>query len=272
MKNLYNKLKSTNNFFLIAGPCVLEDIDKMLLIASTLKKLTEERNIPFVFKASFLKANRTSITSEIGPGLKAGLDILRCIKNECEVPIITDVHECIEIDAVSEVVDIIQIPAFLSRQTNLLLTAARTGKIVNIKKGQFLSPDDMCHQIEKITSVNNHQILQTERGSTFGYHNLVVDFRGFAIMRSNGYPVIYDVTHSLQRPSLGKVSGGNPEYVPMMCRAALATGCVDGLFIETHQNPSLALSDAHCQYKLDLMPSLLDECVNICNITKSVSP
>lgn len=264
--NLYDRMVEAKPFFLIAGPCVVEDRRVVMETAETLKSLTEKHRIPFIFKSSYAKANRTAITSFSGPGMDEGLRILDDVKKEFQIPILTDVHETGEVQSVADVADILQIPAFLSRQTPLIRAAAETGRIINVKKGQFLAPDDMRQVIEKITASNNFQILLTERGSTFGYHNLVVDFRSFPIMRGFNYPVIFDVTHSLQLPSVGQVSGGTPEYAPYMARAALATGQVDGLFIETHPAPMEALSDSASMIPLDDVSTFLDACLEIpCN-------
>lgn len=265
---LYEKIKDKNSFFLMAGPCVIEDYDIMVRIAEFLKKETQKRNIPFIFKASFEKANRTSIDSYSGPGIDKGLKILQKIKNALDVKIVTDIHLSSQAEKITEVADIIQIPAFLSRQTKLILSAAKTGKIVNVKKAQFMAPEDTKNIVEKILSGNNEKIMLTERGVSFGYHNLVVDFRSFPIMSQLGYPVVYDVTHSLQMPSLGKNSGGTPQYAPMMANAAIATGKVDGLFIETHPNPLVAKSDAKSMIQLDQIPNLLDKCKKIYDIVR----
>ncbi|MFO7659940.1 MAG: 3-deoxy-8-phosphooctulonate synthase [Candidatus Cloacimonadaceae bacterium] len=261
--NLFEQLKRSRPFFLIAGPCVIEDEKTMMQTAETLVRLTSELSLPFVFKASFLKANRTSPDSFRGPGLQEGLQLLQKIKTTFSVPLLTDVHETTDINAVQEVVDIIQIPAFLSRQTLLIQAAAQTGKIVNLKKGQFMAPEDMRSAAAKVTSMHNQQVLLTERGTSFGYHNLVVDFRSFQIMHQIGFPVVYDVTHSLQKPSVTDKSGGSPEFVQMMAQAALATGFVDGLFIETHPHPEKALSDAASMLALDQLPALLKSCIKI---------
>lgn len=263
INDLFERLKGSSPFFLIAGPCVIEDEKTMLQTAETLTRLTSEFSLPFVFKASFLKANRTSNDSFRGPGLEEGLKLLQKIKDTYKVPLLTDVHETSDTAAVKEVVDIIQIPAFLSRQTLLIQAAAQTGKIVNLKKGQFMAPEDMRSAAAKVTSENNTQIFLTERGATFGYHNLVVDFRSFQIMHGIGYPVVYDVTHSLQKPSVTDKSGGSPEHIQMMAQAALATGYVDGLFIETHPHPERALSDAASMLVLDQLPDLLKSCIRI---------
>ncbi|MCB5230902.1 MAG: 3-deoxy-8-phosphooctulonate synthase [Candidatus Cloacimonas sp.] len=266
--NLYQKILESENFFLIAGPCVIEDSAILYKIAETLKKITEERNIPYIFKASYLKANRTSESSYSGPGLDEGLKILEKIKREFELPILTDIHQTEEAELVAEVADILQIPAFLARQTFLIKSAAKTGKIVNLKKAQFMAPEDMKGAVDKVVSEENTQVMITERGTSFGYHNLVVDFRGFPVMKQFGYPVVYDVTHSLQKPSIKNVSGGTPEYVPMMAKAAMATGLIDGIFIETHPNPEKGLSDAKSMINLDLMGQLLDELIAIKEVVR----
>jgi len=263
---LYDRLLSSKPFFLISGPCVIEDESLVMRTAETLKKLCEKYRITYIFKSSYLKANRTCEESYTGPGLDRGLKVLERIKREFSLPILTDVHETNEIESVVEVADILQIPAFLCRQTPLIKAVARTGKIVNIKKGQFMAAEDIKSSAEKVTSENNYEILLTERGSCFGYHDLVVDFRSFPIMKDIGYPVIYDVTHSLQRPSLGRVSGGNPEYASIMAKAALATGMVDGLYIEAHPNPVEALSDGMSMVELDKMDKLLHDLITTVNI------
>ena len=265
---LYKLLRETDKPFLIAGPCVIEEEKIMQKIVETLIEETAKRDITFIFKASFRKANRTSGKSPTGPGLKEGLKILKKIKKKYNVPIITDVHEISEIALVAEVADILQIPSFLSRQTDLIMAAARTGKIVNIKKGQFMAPEDIAPAVNKLIMSGNEKVLVTERGTSFGYHNLVVDFRGFDIMNKIGFPVVYDVTHSLQQPSVGDVSGGTPQYVGMMARAAIATGKVDGLFIETHPNPEKGLSDAKTMLNLAEIPKLLDDVMKIYKIVK----
>ena len=260
---LYEELRNCDRFFLIAGPCVVEDEKLMMQVAEKLVEITQNRGIPFIFKSSFRKANRTSIESPTGPGITKGLEILLKIKNELNIPILTDVHEIYEVEEAAEVADILQIPAFLSRQSDLIFAAAKTGKIVNIKKGQFMAPEDMKNAAGKILAAGNENILLTERGTSFGYHNLVVDFRSFAIMKQLGYPVVYDVTHSLQRPSQNRTSGGTPQYIELMAKAALATGMVDGLFIETHRNPAEALSDASSMLALDKLSKLLNACLKI---------
>ncbi len=261
--SLYKDLNRQDTFFLIAGPCVVENESLMFQIAEKLVEETSKRGITFVFKSSYKKANRTSITSPVGIGLEEGLRLLQKIKEKFSVPLLTDVHETIEVEQVAEVADILQIPAFLSRQTELLTAMGRSGRIVNIKKGQFMAPEDMKAAAEKVLCVNNYNILLTERGASFGYHNLVVDFRSFAIMKQLHFPVIFDVTHSLQQPSLGNVSGGTPEFAPMMARAAMATGMVNGLFIETHPKPIEALSDSQSMLPLDKIPQVLDNCIRV---------
>jgi len=265
MNPLYTKLCEARPLFLIAGPCVVEDEAIMLSTAEFLKELCLRKQIPLVFKSSYRKANRSSLDSPSGPGTLKGLEILNKIKTQLELPILSDVHECAEISEAAEVCDILQIPAFLSRQTELIMAAALSGAIVNIKKGQFMAPEDMQAAAAKACSTGNQQVMLCERGTSFGYHNLVVDFRGFAIMNAMGYPLVYDVTHSLQRPSQGQTSGGNPEYASMMARAAVATGMLKGLFIETHPQPATALSDAATMLPLNNMEALLDACIRICN-------
>lgn len=227
----------------IAGPCVIESEAHAMKMAERLSAVARDLRIPYVFKASYDKANRTSLGSYRGPGLTRGLEILARIKREIGVPILTDVHSVEEVKPAAEVCDILQIPAFLSRQTDLLVELGRSGAVVNIKKGQFLSPWDIRHAIEKVRSTKNHRILVTERGASFGYNNLVVDIRGLAVMKEFGAPVILDVTHSLQLPGgEGNRSGGQPQYIETLARAGVAAG-VDGLFLEVHNNPAKALSD-----------------------------
>jgi 2-dehydro-3-deoxyphosphooctonate aldolase (KDO 8-P synthase) len=258
---LYEELVVNKQFFLIAGPCVIENEKTLMETAEELQRICSKRDIVLIFKSSWKKANRTSVDSFTGPGLEKGMEMLSMVKSELGLPILTDIHECCEVSAVAEVADILQIPAFLSRQTDLLRAAGNSGKIINIKKGQFMAPEDMRLAAEKVSSTGNEQILLCERGSSFGYHNLVVDFRSFAVMQAAGYPVVYDVTHSLQKPSEGKKSGGSPEYVEMMAKAAIATGMVKGLFIETHPEPNYALSDAGSMLPLPKLERLLDECI-----------
>ena len=227
----------------IAGPCVIESVGGAIDLASRLVRLAEELEVPLVFKASFDKANRTSVDSYRGPGLVDGLAVLQEIRDRFGVPVLTDIHEPEQAAIAAEVVDILQIPAFLCRQTDLVVAAAETGKAVNVKKGQFLAPEDMVNVIEKIRSAGNDKIILTERGASFGYHNLVADMRSLLIMRELGVPVVFDATHSVQRPGgAGKMSGGDGRWAPALARAAVATG-VDGVFMETHVNPAEALSD-----------------------------
>jgi len=253
----------SSDLFLIAGPCVIESRDHAFYIASELKKTTAAHGMPFVFKASYDKANRTSINSFRGLGMKEGLQILSDTRQEFQVPVLSDVHEPSQCKAAGEVLDVLQIPAFLCRQTDLILAAAETGKIVNVKKGQFLAPWEMKNVVEKIREAGSERILLTERGASFGYNNLVVDFRSFPIMQSFGCPVVFDVTHSLQLPGgQGQRSGGQPEYIPHLARAGVAAG-VDGLFMEVHENPAKALSDGPNALNLSLLPALLEQLIEI---------
>src|SRR5712672_4103382 len=237
----------SGNLFLIAGPCVIESEEHATRMAEIIKGVTKALGFPFIFKASYDKANRTSIRSFRGPGIKEGLRILKKIKDQLSIPILTDVHETADVAKVAEVVDVIQIPAFLSRQTDLVVAAALSGRAVNIKKGQFLSPWDMRHAVEKCRDAGNTKVFLTERGASFGYNNLVVDMRSLAIMRKFA-PVVFDATHSVQLPSAQSeesgpaVSGGQPEFIPVLARAAVAAG-VDGVFLEVHDNPKQAKSD-----------------------------
>ena len=227
----------------IAGPCVIESVSGTMDLAAKLVRLAAELDVPLVFKASFDKANRTSSDSYRGPGLFEGLAILQEVRDRFQVPVLTDIHEPAQAAVAAEVVDILQIPAFLCRQTDLVVAAAETGKAINVKKGQFLAPEDMVNVIDKITATGNTKIILTERGASFGYHNLVADMRSLLIMRELGYPVVFDATHSVQRPGgAGKTSGGDGRWAPALARAAVATG-VDGVFMETHVNPAEALSD-----------------------------
>ena len=258
MTRIYDQItQSKDQFFLIAGPCVVESKTLCRRIAQELKDITGELQIPLVFKASFKKANRSSLGSFSGLGDFKALEILAGIREEFQIPVLTDIHEAAEAEMAAAYVDILQIPAFLCRQTELLLAAGRTGKPVNVKKGQFLGPDQMQLVIDKIASTQNRQIFLTERGSFFGYQDLVVDFRSIPIMKKTGYPVVFDGTHSLQKPNspLG-ISGGRPEFIPTLCSAAIASG-VDGLFLETHPTPDKALSDGDNMLKLSQMKKLL---------------
>lgn len=265
------KLKNLDNFLLISGPCVVENKSVTFRTCESLKKITSKLKIPFIFKSSYIKANRTSSDSFRTIGIDESLKILDDVKKEFGVPILTDVHSEIEIEIAAEVADVLQIPAFLSRQTELLEAAGESGKIVNIKKGQFLAPEDMKYQADKVAVTGNKKIFLTERGSTFGYNNLVVDMRGLVIMKKFGYPVIFDATHSVQMPSKENgVSGGAPEFIPFLARAAAAVG-VDGFFIETHPDPRKALSDASSMIKLDKMELLLNELKQIFLVTKKLN-
>jgi len=248
---------------LIAGPCVIESEAHAVETALALRDITRRARVPFVFKASYDKANRTSGGAFRGPGLAEGVRVLARVREKAGVPILTDIHEPAQAAPVAEVADILQIPAFLSRQTDLITAAARTGRTVNLKKGQFLAPLDMRHAIAKVTAAGNDKILLTERGYSFGYNNLVVDMRAFPIMRALGYPVIYDVTHSLQLPGGGDgVTAGQAEFIEPMACAGVGAG-VDGVFMEVHQDPPRAKSDAQNALKLDLLPALLDKLVQI---------
>lgn len=242
---------------LISGPCVIESPDGALAIAAALKELTARLGMGFIFKASYDKANRTAINAYRGPGLKDGLAVLARIKRELDVPLLSDVHAVDEVAAAAEVLDVIQIPAFLCRQTDLLLAAAATGKPVNVKKGQFLAPWDVAHVVAKIAATGNRRVLLTERGVMFGYNNLVVDFRAIAIMQQTGCPVIFDATHSVQLPGgAGQSSGGQREFAPLLARAAVAAGA-NGIFMEVHPDPDQALCDGPNSLRLDMLPPLL---------------
>jgi 2-dehydro-3-deoxyphosphooctonate aldolase (KDO 8-P synthase) len=248
---------------LIAGPCVIESEAHAVETALALVDITRRAGVPFIFKASYDKANRTSASSFRGPGLSEGLRVLARVKATAGVAILTDIHEAAQAAPVAEVADVLQIPAFLSRQTDLIQAAARTGRAVNVKKGQFLAPLDMRHAIAKVTAEGNPNVILTERGYSFGYHNLVVDMRAFPIMRGLGCPVVYDVTHSLQLPGAGDgVTAGQAEFIEPMACAGVAAG-VDGVFMEVHQDPPRAKSDAQNALRLDLLPALLDQLVQI---------
>ena len=253
---------------LLAGPCVLEGLDRCLLIGRTIKEITGRLGIPYVFKASFDKANRSSFNGFRGPGLKKGLEMLQTIKDELQVPIVTDVHTEEQIEPVAKVADIIQIPAFLCRQTDLLYAAAQSGAVVNVKKGQFMAPGDMRNVVDKLHEGGCPQILLTERGASFGYNNLVVDMRTFPIMRSFGYPVVFDGTHSVQLPGgAGTCSAGNREFVPNLVRAAVGAG-VDALFMEVHDNPEEALCDGPNMVYLDKLEDLLKDALAIHEVVR----
>ncbi len=264
-----NKIKigDGNPFVLIAGPCVVESRKIIFETAGTIKEICGELNIPYIFKSSYKKANRTSINSFSGIGDDEAIRILGDVKKEFLLPVLTDVHTNEEINKASQVADVLQIPAFLSRQTELLVEAGKSGKAVNIKKGQFLAPDDMKHALEKVESTGNKNILLTERGTTFGYHNLVVDMRSFVIMKEFGYPVVMDATHSVQLPGKGNTSGGEPKFIKPLARAAAAVG-IDALFLEVHPEPKKALSDAASQLPLNELKALLMEIKSIDKIVK----
>lgn len=257
---------------LLAGPCVLESLERSLLIGRTVKEICGRLGINYVFKASFDKANRSSFHSFRGPGLEKGLAWLKTIKEELGVPIVTDIHESYQAAPAAEVADILQIPAFLCRQTDLLHAAAQTGRVVNVKKGQFLAPDDMRNVVDKLHESGCDQLMLTERGASFGYHNLVVDMRSLPIMRSFGYPVVFDGTHSVQLPGgNGTSSSGNREYVEYLVRAAVGVG-VDALFLEVHDNPEEALSDGANMVYLDKLEDLLKEALAIHVIVQQNHP
>jgi 2-dehydro-3-deoxyphosphooctonate aldolase (KDO 8-P synthase) len=243
--------------FLIAGPCVIESEAHARKMAEQVARIASDAAMPFIFKASYDKANRSSAKGFRGPGLKEGLRILGKIKSDLKLPILTDIHEAAQAAPAAEVCDVLQIPAFLSRQTDLLAAAAKTGRVVNVKKGQFLSPWDMSNVVEKIAAAGNTNIVVTERGASFGYQNLVVDVRAFPILQKLGYPVVFDVTHSVQLPGgQGHASGGQPEFIEPLARAGVAAG-VDGIFLETHDNPPAALSDGPNALPLKELPALL---------------
>jgi 2-dehydro-3-deoxyphosphooctonate aldolase (KDO 8-P synthase) len=249
----------TGKLLVIAGPCVAESLELCLEVATTMKAACEKRGLQYIFKASFDKANRSSGSSFRGCGLEEGLKILANVKEKLGVPVLTDIHECVHAAPAAEVVDVLQIPAFLCRQTDLLLAAAETGKAVNIKKGQFMAPEDMKGAVEKVRSAGNRNVALTERGSSFGYHNLVVDMRGLQTMRELGVPVIFDATHSVQLPGgLGNASGGQRQFIRALARAAAAVG-IDGLFAEVHPNPAKALSDGPNSLDFTDAAKLLDE-------------
>jgi 2-dehydro-3-deoxyphosphooctonate aldolase (KDO 8-P synthase) len=255
--------------FLIAGPCVIESESHARKIAESVAKIAADAGIPCIFKASYDKANRSSVNSFRGPGLTEGLRILGKIKSDLKLSILTDIHEPSHAAPAAEIADILQIPAFLARQTDLLVAAGKTGRIVNIKKPQFVSPADMKNAIEKVASTGNSKIILTERGSSFGYQNLVVDFRGIPLMKKFGYPVVFDATHSVQLPGgQGHSSGGQPEFIEPLARAAVAAG-VDGLFLETHDNPSAALSDGANALPLAQLPALLARMKQLSQLVRS---
>ena len=266
------KLKNTDsgNFFLIAGPCVVENEQVTFDIARTVQQITDKLKIPFIFKASYRKANRTSLKSFTGIGDEAALQLLKKVATDLHVPVLTDIHESDEAGIASEYVDVLQIPAFLCRQTELLVAAAKTGKFVNVKKGQFLSAEAMKFAVDKIRESGNENIMLTERGTTFGYQDLIVDFRGIQVMQKNKVPVILDVTHSLQQPNQSSgITGGLPEMITTIAKAGIATG-VDGIFIETHPDPAKALSDGANMLKLDKLEDLLIDLIRIRKATLNI--
>jgi len=261
------KIGGGNPIVVIAGPCVVENYEITYETAKRAKEITSELGMPFIFKSSYKKANRTSLKGFSTIGEKIALEILAQIKKELNIPVLTDIHSEPEAEMAAEYVDVLQIPAFLCRQTELLIAAGKTGKAVNIKKGQFMAPEDMKYAAEKVASTGNDKILLTERGTTFGYHNLVVDMRSLPIMRATGYPVVIDATHSLQLPSIGEKSGGKPEFIFHIARAAVAVG-VDAIFLETHPEPLKALSDSASQLKLDFLYDLLYQVKQIDELVK----
>ncbi len=270
------------DLFLIAGPCVIESQSHALKMAEAISAIARQKKLPYIFKASYDKANRTSIRSFRGPGLEEGLRILRKVREQTKVPVLTDVHEAADVPRVAESVDVIQIPAFLCRQTDLLVAAGKSGVAVNIKKGQFVSPWDMRHAVEKVREAGGERVFLTERGASFGYNNLVVDMRSLAIMRHFA-PVVFDATHSVQLPSAGTApappepdegsngapvqSGGQPEFIPLLARAAVAAG-VDGVFLEVHDNPAQAKSDGANALDLKLLPEVLDQLIAIHSVMR----
>ena len=258
--------------FLIAGPCVIESEAHATSLAERLGSIASELGVPYIFKASYDKANRTSLSSFRGPGLQEGLRILKAIKKKTGLAILTDVHDLSEVGPAAEVCDILQIPAFLCRQTDLLIAAGQTGRVVNVKKGQFLSPWEIGNVAEKIASTGNEKMILTERGNSFGYQNLVVDMRSFPIMNKLGYPVVFDVTHSVQLPGgEGKSSGGQPEFIEPLARAGTAAGA-DGLFLEVHDNPAKALSDGSNALPLSQLRPLLEKILQIATLVRGWNP
>ncbi|MBL8148550.1 MAG: 3-deoxy-8-phosphooctulonate synthase [Blastocatellia bacterium] len=262
------KIIKGKNLFLIAGPCVIESEQHATMMAREIKQIAQQVDIAYIFKASFDKANRTSINSFRGIGVEEGLRILDQIRREFDLPVLTDIHDIEQAEMAAEFVDILQIPAFLCRQTDLVVAAGRTGSVVNVKKGQFLAPWDMQNVVKKLESVGCQNIILTERGASFGYNNLVVDMRSFPIMREFGHPVVFDVTHSLQRPGgLGTVTGGDSQFIENLARAGVACG-VDGVFMEVHDNPSVALSDGPNALPLKRLKPLLTTLKKIDDLVK----
>ncbi|MDI6733421.1 MAG: 3-deoxy-8-phosphooctulonate synthase [Planctomycetota bacterium] len=264
-----NTTITDGKLFLIAGPCVIESEKLLFKIAETIIKIAHQNNIPFILKSSYDKANRLSYKSYRGVGLKKGLKILSRIKNALKIPVLSDIHCKEEIKPAAEVLDVIQIPALLCRQTDLLINVGKTGRAINIKKGQFLAPTDMIHLVEKVRSTGNNKIIITERGTSFGYHNLVSDMRSIAIMKRFGYPVVYDASHSAQLPGAGGgKSAGQREMIPVLARAAVAAGA-DGVFLEVHPQPNKALCDGHNSLPLTALPSLIATLVRISRVCGS---
>jgi 2-dehydro-3-deoxyphosphooctonate aldolase (KDO 8-P synthase) len=263
------RLGGANPMFLIAGPCVIESEAHACAMAEQIARIAGDCGVPYIFKASYDKANRSSLKSFRGPGLEEGLRILAKIKRDFNVPVLTDIHESSQAAPAAQMCDVLQIPAFLSRQTDLLLAAAKTGRIINVKKAQFLSPWDMSNVAEKIASAGNDNIVLTERGASFGYNNLVVDMRSFAVMKKTGYPVVYDVTHSVQLPGgQGYASGGQPEFIETLACAGVAAG-VDGIFLETHDHPTAALSDGPNALPLSQLAGLLNKLKQVAELVRS---
>jgi 2-dehydro-3-deoxyphosphooctonate aldolase (KDO 8-P synthase) len=266
------RLGAANPLFLIAGPCVIESEAHARKMAEQVARIAADAGVPYIFKASYDKANRSSVKSFRGPGLKEGQRILGKIKNELKLPILSDIHDASQAAPAAEVCDILQIPAFLSRQTDLLEAAAKTGRIVNVKKAQFLSPWDMGNVVEKISAAGNDKIILTERGASFGYQNLVVDMRSFPILQKLGFPVVFDVTHSVQLPGgQGHASGGQPEFIEPLARAGVAAG-VDGIFLETHDNPAAALSDGANALPLSRLANLLARLKELSSLVRRWAP
>jgi len=266
IKNI--SLGGSSPLVLIAGPCVIEGLDITLHIASALKEITTSLSIPYIFKTSYDKANRSSLNSYRGPGLEKGLEVLQEVKETLDIPVLSDVHRFEEIGPAAEVVDVLQIPAFLSRQTDFIIKVAEAGRAVNIKKGQFISPHEVKNVIDKVISTGNHNVFITERGFSFGYNNLVADMRSLVIMRAFGYPIVFDATHSVQLPGgLGTASGGQRYFVPYLSRAATAVG-IDALFVEVHLQPDSALCDASNMLELRFLPHLLKQIKSIDKIAR----
>ncbi|MDE6267745.1 MAG: 3-deoxy-8-phosphooctulonate synthase [Muribaculaceae bacterium] len=268
----YLAASPVNNFFLLAGPCVIEGEQMAIDIAGKVLEVTDRLSIPYVFKGSYRKANRSRLDSFTGIGDLKALEILKKVRETFDIPVVTDIHQPDEATLAAHFVDILQIPAFLCRQTDLLISAARTGKMVNIKKGQFLSPESMKYAVEKVRDAGNDKVAVTDRGTTFGYGDLIVDFRGIPTMRRFGCPVILDVTHSLQQPNSAEgVTGGRPDMIETIARAGIATGA-DGLFMETHPEPARALSDGANMLRLDLLPALLERLTVLREAVNAISP